>query len=453
MHKTLTISQAAAAIRERTTTPSELVADCLDRIARLDGSISAWVLVDAEGALESAEQLTREAVTGTFRGPLHGIPIAVKDVFDVAGMPTRAGSTLTSAAPAREDAAVVARLRSAGAIILGKTATTEFACFDPTTTRNPWNLAHTPGGSSSGSAAAVALGMCLASLASQTGGSITRPASYCGVAGLKPTFGRVSRRGVVPVSFHLDHVGPMARTAADCGLLLGAMAGDDRRDPAVSPRVGIVDGSELPGGKRPDRPRLGVMREFFFDGAESEVARLTELALKTLEAGGAELVPLVLPEGFGEVHAMHRRLMAAEAADYHRAAYGAPRDGYGPNLAALLAEGFALSMADYQEGLRHQTGFRHAVDRMLANVDALVTPATPTAAPRGLASTGDPRFNSPWSHAGVPTVSIPFALTAAGLPIALQLIGAAWSEARLTAIATWCEGKLPFTAEPRLIGA
>ena len=441
------LTQLALDIRQRRTTPSAAVADCLERIARHDAQVLAWVALDAEGARQTAAQYTAQAAAGSLRGPLHGVPMAIKDIIDVKGMPTRGGSALTSAAPAAADATVVARLRAAGAIILGKTATTEFACFDPCATHNPWNLAHTPGGSSSGSAAALALGMCAGALGSQTGGSITRPASYCGVAGLKPTFGRVSRAGVLAVSFHLDHVGPMARTVADCRLLLGLIAGDDPRDPAVAPLAALLTSPS------PERPRLGIVRRYFFDSADAEVADLTEQALRTLAGQGADLVNLDLPEGFDKVHAMHRRIMAVEAADFHRQTFGAPRAGYGPNLAGLLEEGFGTSMADYQAALRQQTGFANAVNRLLEGIDALVTPATPSAAPQGLGSTGDPRFNSPWSYAGVPTVSFPFTLTGAGLPIALQLVGPAWSEERLTAAAMWCEEKLPFSAEPALAGA
>jgi Asp-tRNA(Asn)/Glu-tRNA(Gln) amidotransferase A subunit family amidase len=442
---------ASSKIRQGDLTPLELVADCLKQINRFDSRISAWVAVDGPGAFQTAERLTRELADGKNRGPLHGIPVGIKDIVDVAGMPTRAASSLTDAGVVSQDATVVARLRSAGAIILGKTVTTEFACFDPPPTRNPWNLAHTPGGSSSGSAAALALAMCSGAIGSQTGGSITRPASYCGVAGVKPTFGRVSRAGVVPVSFHLDHVGVMARTAADCAVLLSAIAGSDARDPAVSQREPIALAADPATWAAPQPPRLGVVRSYFFDGADAEVAELTTAALDALARHGAQLVELSLPAEFERVHAMHRRLMTCEAADFHRSQFGAPRDGYGPGIAALVDEGLATSMADYQEALRHQMAFRHALGRTLLGVDALVTPATPTGAPASLKTTGDPRFNSPFSHAGTPTVSIPCALTAAGLPISLQLVGPAWSEAQLLATAIWCEQHLAFTALPPML--
>ncbi len=450
MNPPLTIAEAAAAIRSGSLTPLELVADCLERIAEHEPELAAWVRVDQQQALATAEQQTQALREQRTLAPLQGIPIGVKDIVDVAGLPTRAGSTLTDAAPATRDATVVARLRAAGAIILGKTVTTEFACFDPPPTRNPWNAACTPGGSSSGSAAALAAGMCSGAIGSQTGGSITRPASYCGVAGFKPTLARVSRAGVVPVSEHLDHVGTMARCVADCGILLAAIAGPDPRDGACSARAGI----ELPQGffeePRTRPPRLGLLRPYFMETAEAESALLTSQAIARLADEGATVVELPLPEHFEHVHAMHRRIMAREAALYHRQQYGAPRDGYSPKMAGLIDEGLAISPSAYDEALRHQLAFREAVDAWLADVDAVAIPATPGPAPADLTTTGDPRFNSPWSHAGVPTISFPIALTNGGLPVAVQLVGRSWSEVSLLVAAVWCEHAIGFHRRPLL---
>ena len=226
------IAELVCKIRDKRLTPRELVDACLKRIERVEPDVRAWVSVDAEGARRRADELTELAARGEILGPLHGIPIGIKDIIDVAGWPTRAGSPLRDGHLAREDAAVVARLRNAGAIILGKTVTTEFAWIDPPPTRNPWDATRTPGGSSSGSAAAVASGMCVAAIGSQTGGSIIRPASYCGVCGLKPTFGVVSRVGVLPLSISLDHVGPIARCVDDLAVVFGVIADPD----PVSPR-------------------------------------------------------------------------------------------------------------------------------------------------------------------------------------------------------------------------
>jgi aspartyl-tRNA(Asn)/glutamyl-tRNA(Gln) amidotransferase subunit A len=449
MNFPLTIAETAAAFRRGSLTPLTLVAGCLARIDRLEPKLSAWVSVDQAGALLAAERCTRELADGRPRGPLHGIPIGIKDIVDVAGWPTLAGSTLTATTSVEADATVVGKLRAVGAIILGKTVTTEFACFDPSPTKNPWNAARTPGGSSSGSAVALAAGMCLGAIGSQTGGSINRPASYCGVAGFKPSYGRVSRAGVTPVSFHLDHVGAMARTATDCGLLLAAIAGPDPRDAACSVRPGF----ELPDERAswtPERPpRLGLIRPYFFETAEHDAASLAGTAIDMLADQGAKVVELPLPEFFGDVHTMHRRIMACEAAEYHRATYGFPRDGYGPQMRLLLDEGLAVSMSAYQAALKHRLAFRNAIQRSLAEVDALILPATP-GPPPDPSTTGDGRFNSPWSHAGVPSLSMPCAINREGLPVALQLVGEAWGEEWLLQTATWCEKKLRFLAVPPL---
>jgi aspartyl-tRNA(Asn)/glutamyl-tRNA(Gln) amidotransferase subunit A len=452
------IVEAAEAMARGGLTPLELVEGCLSWIRRFEPHTAAWVSVDAEGAIRAAERLTRERATRNADDPLYGIPIGIKDIVDVAGWPTRAGSRLTSETPAGEDATVVARLRAAGAIILGKTVTTEFACFDPPPTKNPWNSACTPGGSSSGSAAAVALGMCPGAIASQTGGSITRPASYCGVAGIKPTFGRVSRAGVIPVSYHLDHVGTIGRTAADCAILLRAIAGHDERDSATNPRLMDPTTHPWPGDDMPDdlrgivlvdAPRLGVVRPYFFETAEEETARLVEEAIRQLAEQGARVVELSLPEGFEDVHTMHRQIMTREGAGFHRDSFGAPRDGYGPKMTQFIEEGLAVTEEQYVQAMRHQVTFRYeAVDRWLGDIDAAVMPSTPGPAPADLTTTGDPRFNSPWSYAGAPTVSIPCALTKAGLPVSVQFIGRAWTDWRLGSVAVWCERRIGFRARP-----
>jgi len=445
-----TIADAASAMRRGLITPLELVQACLGQIDRYESTVKAWVSVDRERALQSAEKATQELAEGRPLSHLHGIPLGIKDIVDVVGWPTRAGATITSDAVAQRHARVVERLNAAGAIILGKTVTTEFACFDPPPTQNPWNARHTPGGSSSGSAAALATGMCLGAIGSQTGGSINRPASYCGVAGLKPTFGRVSRAGVMPVSFHLDHVGPMARTVTDCGLLLAAIAGHDPADPASSVRPGI----ELPDEQAswtPDHPpRLGIVRKYFFDSADPELAELIERAVALLVEQGARIIELPLPDHFADLHAMHRQIMAAETFDVHRRVFAAPRAGYGPRMQEFLAEGAAVTFPQYQEALRHRVAFRNAMQRLLADVDAIVLPATP-APPPDTTTTGDARFNSPWSHAGVPSMSFPCGVTRDGLPVAMQLVGEAWSEEWLLPAAEWCEKRVAFKAQPPIL--
>jgi aspartyl-tRNA(Asn)/glutamyl-tRNA(Gln) amidotransferase subunit A len=411
--------------------PIELLEACLERILRDDERVQAWAAVDADRARAEAHRAADEIAAGRYLGPLHGIPLGIKDIVDVQGFPTRAGSELTSGSAAACDAPVVARLRSTGAILLGKTVTTEFASFDPAPTRNPWNLEHTPGGSSSGSAAAVAAGMCLGAVGSQTGGSITRPAAYCGVASCKPTFARLELEGVVPFSQHLDHLGVLARCVADLVYVLDGMALDWQLIFAFAARL-----------RSDSAPHLGLLDKYFMEDASEPVIRVTRDALRVLRGAGASVTLASLPEGFDEVHAMHRRVMAYEAAQVHRQRYTEQRDRLGPQLALILEEGVHVSAQAYEAALAQQRRFQTAAAARAEDFDALVTPATPTTAPAGHATTGDPRFNSPWTYSGLPTVSFPCGFSDEGLPVALQLIGRQSDEAHLLAIAAWCERQL-----------
>lgn len=421
-----TISQAANELVAGRLTPLQLVESCLARIQKLEPTLRAWVCLDEERARNDAERLDALLREGTWLGPLHGIPVGVKDLIDVAGLPTRAGSSLTSPEPVADDAPVVQRLRAAGAIVLGKTVTTEWACFDPPPTRNPWNLAHTPGGSSSGSAVAVAAGMCLAALGSQTGGSIIRPASYCGVAGLKPTHGRVSTRHVVPISHALDHVGPIARNATDLWHMFRAIV-DDRR--------GVPN--ELP--EPPDGWRLGWVAGLFDDEADTDVRDAFHEALGMIRAHHPALAEVVLPASFAGVHASHWRIMAVDAATVHREAFATRRDAFGPKVASLIEEGFKASAIDYTTALEHQRVFRDDMAELLGEKLILLMPSTNTVAPGQLDTTGNPRFNSPWSFAGLPAVTIPCGLNRAGLPCGLQLVGPAFHDPLLLRVTQMVE--------------
>jgi aspartyl-tRNA(Asn)/glutamyl-tRNA(Gln) amidotransferase subunit A len=434
-----TIRAAAAAIRAGRTTPVDLLDACLTNIDRYEGRVHAWVFVDRDGARAEAERLTDEAKRGQVRGPLHGIPIGIKDIFDVSGWPTTAGSKLWENSIARKDATVVERLRQAGAVFLGKTVTTQYASFDPPVTRNPWNLDRTPGGSSSGSAAALACGMCLGALGSQTGGSITRPAAYCGVAGIKPTYGRVSCAGVVPLAYSMDHPGPIARCVYDLAILLRAIAGPDVNDPTCSQRPVPDYLARLNAGRL--FPRLGIVRGLFLERAEKSVQEMMDQTAQTLSQRGAKLVGLALPAGFSEVVTRHRTVMAVEAAAFHRSRLVQHPEDYGPNITALLHEGLSCSAPDYADCKEHQRQLTQQMDSFLREVDALLVPATTGPAPDA-ATTGDLAFNAPWSYVGFPTVSIPSAWTPDGLPLAIQLVGVPWSEAELLAVAAWCEETL-----------
>lgn len=427
------LTQNMELIRSGELTPRELLEQSLATIKRLEPEIEAWVALDEAAAREQAELLTQLAKAGKFVGPLHGVPIGVKDIIDVRGLPTRAGSPLTDDAPVETDATVVAHLRAAGAVIVGKTVTCEWAFFDPSVTKNPLNPAHTPGGSSSGSAAAVAAGMVPMTIGTQTGGSLTRPASYCGVCAWKPTF--ISQlpyhTGVIPVSRHLDHVGGMARQVADFApLYVALMVEPDKRESHV-PVTGFA-------GER--GPKLGMLGGFFMEGLDPAMEAAMAEAVGQLTAAGAEVELVDLPEGFASVLRQQRILMAVDCATVHRAYFEEYESYFGPQVAKLIREGLNTPAVEYAEALEQQeNNFRFFMNELSAPFDALICPATPTAAPASRASTGDPRFNSPWSFSGQPTVSFPIGLDAAGMPLAMQLVGQLFADEPLIHTGAWCQ--------------
>ncbi len=409
-------------IRSGKLRPMQLVAECLDRIDRTEHQLHAWVHVDRTGAVKAAELLEQELHGAGPRGPLHGIPIGVKDIIDVAGLPTRAGSALRESPIAAEDAPVVARLRAAGAIVLGKTVTTQFACFDPAETVNPHDHARTPGGSSSGSAVAVATGTCMAALGSQTGGSIIRPASYCGVVGFKPTKGCWSTQGVVPVSTLLDHVGPITRCVEDLWPIWRAVIGSEADDNSQAHAF--------------DTPlRFGVVGGFFREAADQRMLAIIDAAVARLVESGAVVEPVEVPVSVEEALVMHRRIMAVELAHYHRDVFTRHRDQYAPGIASLIEEGQQVSQSDYDLALKHRLDFIGEIERAFQRgVEFWLTPATTCPAP-SRETTGDPAFNAPWSYCGFPALSIPCGKSDDGLPVSLQMVGHAGGDERLLQVA------------------
>lgn len=430
-----TIHEAAAALREGTTTPVDLVEQCLTKIEQWEARVKAWVLIDRDGARSQARRLGDELKRGPRRSPLHGIPIAIKDIFDVADWPTAAGSKLWANAVAREDAELVLRLREAGAIFLGKTVTTAYASFDPPVTRNPWNTQQTPGGSSSGSAAALVTGMCLGAMGSQTGGSITRPASYCGVAGYKPAYGVLPCDGVMALAPTMDHPGPMARCVRDLGLMFQVLTPESPNYEALL-------------SKRPPSPRLGRVRGLFEELAAPSVNDMMDDVHKRL-AKHTTITEIVLPSAFGEVIANHRVIMAVEGAEYHRVRLERHPEDYPPKIRELLDEGLRYPAVAYRHALEQRQRLIRAMADCFSEVDALLTPATTGPAPDA-GSTGNPAFNSPWSFTGLPTVSFPTGHFADGLPLAIQLVGDSCAM-NLLETALWCEQTLDVTPlEPKL---
>lgn len=444
----LTVTEMSRLIREKKLSPFDLVTAHLQRIEEVEPKLKAWVTIDRERVLEQARQSQEIIKRRKKIGLLPGVPLGIKDIFYTADLKTTAGSKIFENFIPAFDATPVMRLKKEGAVILGKTATTEFAYADPAPTRNPWNLEHTPGGSSSGSAAAVATGMCAAALGSQTGGSILRPAAYCGIVGFKPTYGRISRHGVFPLAWTLDHVGFLTRSVEDAALLLQVLAGRDPADPTCAKQA-VLDYPKflLPPLKS---PKLGVIREFYQEKSEREVWINFEETIAKLSRAGAEIVDIKMPSSFAVVHDAHRLIMRVEAAAFHERIFSRHRQEYGPKIRELVETGFLVSGVDYMQAQRIKNLFRKEMDEILQKYDCLLTPTTSSPAPRGLSTTGDPWFQVPWSLSGLPTIALPNGLNEGGLPLSIQLIGPAFKEEKLLATAAWCEKALQISIFPPL---
>jgi aspartyl-tRNA(Asn)/glutamyl-tRNA(Gln) amidotransferase subunit A len=431
-----TITSAAAAIRRGEITPVELLDQCFDRIDQLEERIHAWVFLDREGARTQAVRLTDELKHGLDRGPLHGIPIGVKDLFDVFDWPTAAGSKRWANSIARQDCPAIARLRHAGAVLMGKTVTVAYAAFDPPVTKNPWNAQRTPGGSSSGSAAAVASGMCLGALGSQTGGSITRPASYCGVGGFKPSHGNISLDGVVPFAGSLDHGGALANSVRDLAALVQPMAGSGRDAPAprdFTARIGS-----------PIRKVLGLPGWFFANRMEPAMAGAFARLIERLRSKGWRIEECPLPPTFAEIPRNHRLLMSVEALAYHGERWRRYPEDYPPKMTELLNEAARSTGAELAAAYAHQRALKAEIDaKFPQEIDAYLAPATQDPPP-DTSSTGPNTFQAPWSYMGLPTISFPFAWTGDGLPLCLQLAGRRWQEDELVAVAATAEENVGF---------
>jgi Asp-tRNA(Asn)/Glu-tRNA(Gln) amidotransferase A subunit family amidase len=413
----LGVREAAERVHAGSITAEALLDACLDGIRTLEPTLQAWAHVDAEGARAAARALD----AGPARGVLRGVPVGVKDIFHVQGMPTTAGSRPFAHSRPSVDATSVARLRAAGAVIVGKTHTAEFAFRDPGPTRNPWNPRHTPGGSSSGSAAAVAARMVPAALGTQTVGSVLRPAAYCGVVGYKPTHALIPVDGVIPLAWSLDHVGVFARSVTDVALVLGVLTGRGLDPvPASAPRFALV-------------PEL-------LERATPEMAAHVRGLADRLVAAGAKLAEVKLPPEFATLHAAGQRVLEVEAAAYHREAFAGHEQEYGKHLAEMIRVGLRHTGVDYVAANRARLAFRDAVMPLLAAHDGLLSPTAPSTPPEGLAFTGDASLCAPWSSAGVPSISLPSGVAdSSRLPLALQIVQAAGADARLLGVAAWCE--------------
>ena len=442
----LTVAEAAAQIRKRQLSPVDLMESLLSRANSLEPKLKVWVTLDPDAALEAARQRESELARSSEPGILHGIPVGIKDIYYTEGVKTTACSPIYADFVPDYDSTPVARLKQAGAIIMGKTVTTQFAAGDPSPTLNPWDPAHTPGGSSSGSAVGVAARVFPVSLGSQTGGSILRPASYNGVVGLKPTFGRVGRFGVIPVAWSLDTMGGFTRSVEDAALMLAALAGHDPKDHSSSARP-VPDYHKAIGSQQ-SPPRIGLMRQFFYENADSEVRRHTDGVVARLGEAGAVVEEVRVPTDFDTLLAAHRTLMHVEAASVHQADFSARPDDYSPVIRGVIESGMLTPAVTYVQAQRIRRKFRRDMDEAIRGFDILMTPTTTSPAPRDLTTTGNPMFQSPWTTCGFPTITLPSGLSESGLPLGVQLAAAPFAEETLLAAAHWAERILDVSLAP-----
>jgi aspartyl-tRNA(Asn)/glutamyl-tRNA(Gln) amidotransferase subunit A len=441
----LPLSEASDLVRARKVSSAELTSACLMRIARLNPELNAFITVTPERAMADAKAADLDVANGRWRGPLHGIPVGLKDLFDTAGVRTTAGSAIFADRVPSEDAEVVRRLKAAGAVIVGKLNMHEFAYGDTSAqshfgpVRNPWNRNRVAGGSSGGSAAAVAAGLCYGALGSDTGGSIRQPSAYCGIVGLKPTYGLVSTRGVIPLSWSLDHIGPMCRRVTDAALMLQSIAG---YDPLDINSINAMPPNYLKGmAQKVSSLRIGIPRATFYDSLDSDIEQAVNEALRVLRGLTASTRDVELPA--------YKTLpvVGAEAYAFHTPYFTKTPQLYQPMTRRRLESGANVTAAAYIEGRRELERLRRAVNDVFSTVDVLVTPTTPILPPTVEEAVADPgtpppggvapslRNTQPFDIFGVPSISIPCGFSRSGLPIGLEISGPRLGESIVLALA------------------
>ena len=432
----LTIAEAAPLIRAGKLSPVALTRAFLDRIHALDGALHAYILVLDDLAMADARRAEAEIAAGGWKGPLHGIPIGLKDIYNTAGIATTGHSALFKDHVPNEDAVTVQRLRAAGAVILGKLSTHEFATGGPSfdlpwpPARNPWNLDHQPGGSSSGSAAAVAAGLCMAAMGTDTGGSIRSPAAWCGLAGFKPSYGRVSRRGILPLSFTLDHAGPLCWTTQDCALMMQALAGHDPLDPGSADIAAPDFAAALAGDVK--GLQIGVIRHFFETDlkAEADVVLALEAALDVFGSLGASVADVTLSP-LGHYNKVTTLISRSEAYAIHERYLTTTPELYGELGRRRLAAGAFVRASDYVNALRHRTRLVAEMTAALQECDVLMLPTKHQVAPRFRTEPAvrEPSYTQPFNVTGFPALSVCSGFSSMGLPLSLQIVGRPFADA------------------------
>jgi Asp-tRNA(Asn)/Glu-tRNA(Gln) amidotransferase A subunit family amidase len=434
----LSACDAARAIRDGAISSEQLVQACLARIREAEPQIQAWQFLDPDHAMAQARARDADRREGRATGPLHGIPVGIKDIIDTSDMPTEDGTVLHAGRTPVRDAAVVAMLRAAGAVIMGKTVTTECAYFHPGKTRNPHDAERTPGGSSSGSAAAVAAGMVPLALGSQTNGSVIRPAAFCGVYGFKPTHGLIPRSGILKLSRTLDHVGVFARTLEDVALLAEQLIGHDEEDPDTRPRARMplqaVAASE---------PPLAPLFAFVKGPAWERAEKQTQEAFAELTGElGDRVIDVELPSSAQRALDWHRTIMEAEMAANLDLEWEKGREKLSEKLRGLLARGRETNALEYQKAVARIPALYDGFGEVFERCDAILTPSAPGTAPKGLGSTGDPAFCTLWTLMGTPALSLPLMRGEDGMPLGVQLVGPRHDDARLLRTARWLAAEL-----------
>jgi len=434
----LSATDAARAIRDGAISAEQLTEACLARVREVDDKVQAWAFLDPEHALKQARARDQERREGRPTGPLHGVPVAIKDIIDTEDMPTEDGTVLHAGRTPSCDAAVVAMLRAAGAIIFGKTVTTELATYAPGKTRNPHNPEHTPGGSSSGSAAAVAAGMVPLALGSQTNGSVIRPASFCGVYGFKPTHGLIPRTGVLKLSRTLDQIGGFARSIEDLALLGEQLIGYDEDDPDTRPRARLPL-VETACAEPPLPPQLAFVKGPAWDRATEETK---QAFAELVSALGDCVFEVDMTESAGPALEYHQTIMEAEMAANLDREWEKGRKRISPSLRAQLERGRKVTALDYQRAVARIPLLNAGFDNMFERCEAIVSPAAGGTAPRGLESTGDPAFCTLWTLCGMPTLNLPLMQGGNGLPLGVQLVGPRGHDGRLLRTARWLAARV-----------
>jgi Asp-tRNA(Asn)/Glu-tRNA(Gln) amidotransferase A subunit family amidase len=435
----LSASEAIRLIRDGRLSSEELVEAYLARIREVDAQVQAWTFLDQDYALAQARAADELRLSGQPIGALHGVPVGIKDIFDTADMPTENGSVIHAGRTPSRDATAVARLRAAGAVIMGKTVTTEFAYFSPGKTRNPHNPEHTPGGSSSGSAAAVASGMVPLALGSQTNGSTIRPAAYCGIVGFKPTHGWISRHNVSALSRTLDHVGLFARAVEDIALFAEQLVGYDEADPDTRPRARIPFVS-IASEEAPLAPMFALVKTPMWERVDDDTR---EGFAELVEDLGEQVEEIELFPSAIEAWELHQTIMSAEMALNLEREYKTARDRLSEKLRKQIEQGREVPAIDYQRALARIDPIHESfVELFQQRYDAILTPAASGPAPKGLDATGDPSFCTLWTLCGMPAISLPLMQAKNGLPIGVQLVGPRGGDARLLRTARWLNEKL-----------